>query len=324
MQGYAGQRDVLMNVDIIIVHYYDLASLLKCLEALEQQSLKPNCVYIVDNSNDLPELSHDVLRLELLKPSKNLGFAAASNLAARQSQSDWLAFLNPDAFPLPDWLERLDAAIQNHPESVCFSSKQVFYENPLLLDGCGDVYHISGLYWRRGYRQSANRHYPKEVFSASGAAMLVKRQIFLLLEGFDERFFSYGEDVDFGFRLRLNNYDCLFCEEAIVQHIGYTSAGGRHSEFALYHGHRNLVWVFFKNMPWLFLCLLLPLHLALNLISLVNFSLKGQTKIIVRAKWDAFKGLGRMIQWRFQARAHRQISLAKLWSIFNKRLNRSL
>ncbi len=313
-----------MNVDIIIVHYFDLASLYKCIEALERQSLKPHRVYIVDNSDDLPDLTSEGLKLELIKPGKNLGFAAASNLAAQKSQSDWLAFLNPDAFPMPDWLERLSLCAEQNPETACFSSKQVFYENPQLIDGCGDVYHISGLYWRRGYRQSASKVYPKEVFSASGAAMLVKRQVFFSLEGFDEHFFSYGEDVDFGFRLRLRNHSCLYCQEAIVEHIGYTSAGGRHSDFALYYGHRNLVWVFFKNMPLAFLLLFFPLHVALNLITIIKFSLQGQAKTILRAKWDAVKGLGQIFKMRINAKASRQVPLSYLWTIFNKRLDRSL
>lgn len=295
-----------------------------CLEALSEQSLAAHRVFVVDNSDDLPELAHPKLKLELIKPGKNLGFAAACNLAAKQSKSDWVAFLNPDAFPARNWLHELSQCVETHSKTICFSSKQVFYEAPHLLDGSGDNYHISGLYWRRGYKQAADRYYPERVFSASGAAMLVKRQIFLDLGGFDTDFFSYGEDVDFGFRLQLLNQPCLYCKDAQVFHRGYSSSGGRHSEFSLYYGHRNLVWVFFKNMPLPFLILFFPLHLVLTIITLIKFSLQGQMKTIFRAKWDAVKGLPILLKQRQRIQSIRKASLSSLWRAFTKNLNRTL
>ncbi len=67
------------------------------------------------------------------------------------------------------------------------------------------------------------------------------------------------EDIDLDFRLQLAGYPCLYLPNAFVKHVGSASTAPR-SDFAVYHGHRNLPWVFIKNMPgWLF-WLLLPLH----------------------------------------------------------------
>ena len=71
--------------------------------------------------------------------------------------------------------------------------------------------------------------------------------------GLDERFFCYAEDVDLGFRLQLAGRKCRYVADAVVHHLGPASAGvGR--DFAVYHGHRNLEWLFLKNMPGPLLC----------------------------------------------------------------------
>ena len=307
-----------MPADIIIVHYKDLESLELCIHALELQTCLPASIIIVDNSDDLPHDLQSTLNIELIRPKANLGFAVACNLATRHAQSEHIVFLNADAFPRQDWLEQLFVYLERYPERVCLSSKQVFYEAPHLLDGTGDSYHPSGLYWRRGYKKPL-QPYPEEVFSASGAAMLVKRDVFLELGGFDETFFAYGEDVDFGFRLRLVGHASYYCEDAVVEHVGYSSSGGRHSSFSLYYGHRNLVWVFFKNMPFPFLLLFLPLHLMLNVVTLIKFGLQGQAKTLAKAKWHAFKGLAAILSSRSKLRRSSKVSLKALWQAFSLR-----
>ena len=99
-----------------------------------------------------------------------------------------------------------------------------------------------------------------EIFAPCAAAALYRRAAFLEAGGFDEHFFCYMEDVDLGFRLRLLGYRCGYAPAAIVHHVGSGTTGAR-SPFTVYHGHRNLVWTYVKNMPtpwfWLYLpCLL--------------------------------------------------------------------
>jgi GT2 family glycosyltransferase len=118
------------------------------------------------------------------------------------------------------------------------------------LDGAGDEYHVSGLAWRRFYNHLANGYglKPEEVFGACAAAAMYRREDFLKIGGFDEDYFSYFEDVDLSFRLRLAGGRCLYVPDAIVHHVGSASTG-KLSDFVVYYGHRNLVWTFFKDMP---------------------------------------------------------------------------
>jgi GT2 family glycosyltransferase len=85
--------------------------------------------------------------------------------------------------------------------------------------------------------------------------------------------------------------------DAVVHHVG-SATTRRGSDFAVYHGHRNLVWTYVKDMPWPLVLTCLPQHLLLNLVSLAWFTLRGQPRAIFRAKWDAVRSLPRVLAAR--------------------------
>ena len=105
--------------------------------------------------------------------------------------------------------------------------------------------------------------------------------------GFDESFFMYVEDVDLGFRLQNADQPCLFVAEARVQHVGSATTGYQ-SPFSVYHGHRNLVWCYFKNMPLPLLLLTFPLHILMTLVTLGLFLFRGQFTNVLKAKKDGY------------------------------------
>jgi GT2 family glycosyltransferase len=131
---------------------------------------------------------------------------------------------------------------------------------------------------------------------------LYRRDAFEELGGFDEQFFCYFEDVDLGFRLRLRGHRCVYIHSAVVRHVSSASSGYR-SDFAVYHGERNAVWTFVKNMPAPLLWLYLPQHLALNLAALLFYPMRGQGKSVWRAKMDALRGLPAVLKQRRRVQA---------------------
>ncbi len=98
---------------------------------------------------------------------------------------------------------------------------------------------------------------------------------------------------------------------AIARHIG-PAATGKGSDFTVYHGHRNLVWTSFKNMPWPLFWLYLPQHILLNVVLLVYFSLRGQARVVSKAKRDAIKGLPRILKERRRIQKNRCVSAWEL------------
>ena len=301
---------------VIIPNWNGLKHLPRCLESLATQTFQDFEIIIVDNGStdgSLDYLKENWPDVRLIESGENKGFAAANNIGAREAQGEWLALLNADAFPEPDWLKTLIEATQKYPEFSFFGSRLIQANNPNLLDGTGDVYHISGLAWRRDYnlpvRDSGGE--VEEIFSPCAAAALYRRDVFLEVGGFDEDFVSYHEDVDLGFRLRLQGHRALYVPEAIVKHIG-SSTLGKQSNTQVYYGHRNLVWSFFQNMPGFLVWKYLPAHILANLIFLIHYSMRGQAKAIFQSKWDALKGLPKALSKRRNIQKSRRVKPSEI------------
>ena len=309
-------------VSVIIVTWNSKRYISRCLDALSVQTHQGFEIVIIDNGStdggvlQLQEKYPD-LKLTINKLESNLGFAPANNIGARLARGKWLALLNVDAFPEPDWLERFLEVAEMYPHAF-FTSRQIQAGDPNYLDGEGDNYHVSGYAWRKNYGRPL---YPvqqlEDVFSACGAAALYPRQEFLNSGGFDEDYFSYHEDVDLGFRLRLRGLTCMLVPQAIVHHVGSGSTGKR-SDFSVYYGHRNLVWTYFKDMPSVLFWLYLPLHIFVNFFFLIYFTLKGQGHTIWRAKWDALRGLPMILKKRREVQLQRRVTVAEIHRVMSR------
>lgn len=313
------------GVAVILVNWNSGSDLQKSLSALGDQVLQPRKILVVDNAStdrSLQGIEEQFPGVEVIRLRENTGFAAANNLAVRRAAGcEWIAFLNPDAFPRPDWLARLVAAAETHPGCAFIGSRLLRHGAPDELDGTGDVYHVSGLAWRRdhGCPASQTTRPTGEIFSPCAAAALIRKDVFLEAGGFDEHFHSYFEDVDLGFRLRLLGHRCLYAADAVVEHVG-SATTHRYSDYAVYHGHRNLVWTYFKNMPSQLLWIYLPQHIVATAAALLWFCARGQGRIIFKAKWDAWKDLPRVLVQRGEIRKTRKIPIQELWRVMARGL----
>lgn len=300
-------------VSVAVVNYQGGPWLVGCLRGLACQTCGDFEAWIVDNGSTDGSVEAAAAavagdpRFHFDFAGENLGFAAASNRAAGKASGDWLAMLNPDAIPDPDWLEQLLSAVGRHPGVVMFGSTQIDAADPGRLDGCGDHYFFAGLPWRGGFGWPVDA-LPAEdrgVFSPCAAAALYRRDSFAAVGGFDESFFCYLEDVDLGFRLRLAGGACIQVAAARVRHVG----GGTSShlgDFTRFHGTRNLVWCFVKNMPGPLFWLLAPLHAAAMTMLWAKAVLRGDGRTVARALRAAVAG----IPWRSRraVQANRRVS----------------
>lgn len=292
-------------VSVILLVWNNTEYVLKCLAFLQEQTYKNFEIILLDNGSfDLTYLNsmsekYAGMAITVKKLASNRGFAAANNIGACLAHGQWIALLNADAFPESNWLENMLLAAQKNLQYSFFTSRQLQYHSTHLLDGAGDAYHVTGLAWRRFYNRLVQEYGRKaeEVFSACPAAALYSREEFLKIGGFDEDYFSYFEDVDLGFRLRLNGAKCLYVPEAVVHHVGSASTGKR-SNFSVYYGYRNMIWTFVKNMPSPYIWIFLPLHISTVLFFALYLTWRGQGSAIWRAIFDAIVGLPKMLKKR--------------------------
>ena len=294
-------------VAVIIVNFNAGEMLARCLEALERQTFRDFHTIVVDNNSSdgsVEGIESRHPRVTLIKAGANLGFAAGNNLGLRHAGTvQWIALLNPDAYAAPDWLERFVAAT-TETKFDFFGCRMRLADTPEFLDGTGDVYHASGVAWRRdhGARVGHEVRGAGEIFAPCAAAALYRRDDLLAVGGFDESYFCYFEDIDLAFRLRLQGKRCAYVPAAVVDHVS-SGISGKHSDFSTYHGHRNMIWTYVKDMPAFLFWLYLPLHLCANLLGVAACAARGQLGVVLRAKRDALIGLPRILRERGRVQA---------------------
>ena len=319
-------------VSLVVVVYESGPTLGECLAAVRAQTFGDYEIILVDNASSdrtAQAAAQADPAIRLIENAENLGFAAAVNQGARIARGRWLALLNPDAYAEPDWLARLVAATEANPAVHCFTSRQLMAEDPGRLDGLGDVMALAGYPFRGGYT------HPNPVvlelgwvFSACGGAMLIDRDLFLRLGGFDERLFCYCEDVDLGYRLRLVGEPTLLVPDAVVRHVGSASSGGRRSDFAVFHGTRNRFWVYVKNTPAALFWPTLPLHILATAVLFARHATRGEIVTPVRGLVAGIRNVRVALEARREAQALRTASAWKIaravsWNPFDLLLRRA-
>ncbi len=302
-------------ISVIIVNYNAGERLQKCLEHLTKQTFKAFEVLVIDNNSQdgsADDLIFPTLDLNVTYAGENLGFAAGNNKAVKQAKGEWLAFLNPDAYAAPNWLEEFVKGMQAYPDVEAFGSAQIDALDKTRIDGAGDVYHILGIAYRGYYGwEIAKLPQDGDVFAACGAAAFYRADVFRKLGGFEARFFCYGEDVDLGYRLRLSGGRTIQLSQAIVYHEG-SAISGRHSDFTIYHGHRNRIWLAYKNTPFWLYWPFIPLHFLANLYLLIRTPMFGVTRPFIKGVFDGYKGLGQFKLDRQTLLANRKVTYADL------------
>lgn len=303
------------DISIIIVNYNSGARLQKCLTALGTQTFRNFEIIIADNNS--VDGSLDVsppggIDTRVLKLGDNIGFAAANNRGVEQACGAWIAFLNPDAYAAPNWLEAFVAGRARYPDVDAFGSLQLIASNPALIDGAGDAYFAAGISYRSHFNQSVETAPPEgECFAPCAAAAFYRKDAFEQLGGFEETFFCYAEDVDLAFRLRLKGGRVIQLGDAVVHHEG-SGITSQVSGFSVYHGHRNRLWTYFRNMPVSLLVITLPAQLIMSLLLVPVFFFKGCGGAYVRGLRDGVVALPRVLKDRTSIQGAREVSASNL------------
>ncbi len=184
------------NVSVIVVNWNSGQLLRRCLAALASQTTTADRIVVVDNASSDGSIAGVESRyphVRIIQLDRNTGFAEGNNVGIDEAKDcDWIALVNPDAFAEPKWLERIISAAKENPEYAFFGSRMLAANQSNRLDGTGDVYHVSGVHWRRSHGQKANGRdlKPEEIFSPCAAAALYRRDAFLKVGGFDHSYFA--------------------------------------------------------------------------------------------------------------------------------------
>jgi GT2 family glycosyltransferase len=308
-------------VRVVIVTMNEGPLLGRCLAALLAQTDPAFEAVVVANGSDpavLDPVLPDDARVHVVRLPENVGYSQANNIGADldtdRAVPPFVATLNPDAFPAPDWLAELRAATARHPPAAAFASLQRDDADPDRCDGLGDEMAPVCLVWRGGIRDPVpplDRLVEGECFSACAAAALYRRDAWDAVGGFDGRFFCYLDDTDLAYRLRLRGGAVVFVPTAQVRHVG-SATNGVDSDFIRYHTSRNRLWLSVKNTPGALFWVLLPVFVSVVLLLLARAAARGRLAIEGKGLWDGLRGLPEV--WR-QRRAIQAARTVPWWTV---------
>lgn len=234
-----------VNVTAIVPVWNGRELLAKLLKSLALQTRLPAEVIVVDNgsTDGAPQLAAEQ-GVRVIPMHRNAGFAAAVNRGIAESRTEWLAILNSDVELAPDWIEKLTA------RDTWFATGKILSISTGRIDGTWDLSCRSGCSWRagQGRHDAPPFNAEREIAAAPMTALMVRAELFRKIGPLDERFESYLEDVDFGWRAATAGFTGLYIPDAICRHHGSAALGKWHDETTR-RISRNQVFLIAKHFP---------------------------------------------------------------------------
>jgi GT2 family glycosyltransferase len=229
----------------------------------------------------------------------NHGFADGYNKSLEQTEAEYYVLLNSDIEVSENWLNPLIRHMDGNPEVAACAPKIRSYHNPVLFEYAGagggfiDKY---GYIFCRGrildFIEEDKGQYDNEidVFWATGAALMIRAELFHKAGGLDGSFFAHMEEIDLCWRLQLMGYKISNVPDAVVYHVG-GGALPNNSPRKLYLNYRNNLMMMAKNLSknrWLIILIRLFMDSASGLVYLLTGKLL-YFKAVIMAHWAFFR-----------------------------------
>jgi GT2 family glycosyltransferase/glycosyltransferase involved in cell wall biosynthesis len=266
MSGANSQHGV---VSVVVLNYQGASDTITCIEGLKTLDWPESRleIVVVDNASggdDVERIRRAFPDVQLVESEENLGFAGGCNLGAKKAGGEYVAFLNNDARPDPQWLTAAIAVLERDSTIGCVASKVLDWEGKKVdfVDGALSYYgHAFKLHV--GEPDTDQHADESDVLFATGAAMICRAQVFANVGGFDDRYFMFFEDVDLGWRLWLLGWKVRYVPDSVAFHRHHASASRLRQWREHYLLERNALFTIYKNYDDDNLTKILPAALAL-------------------------------------------------------------
>lgn len=239
-----------MKLSIIILNYNTPGLVYDCLKSIKEH--EPSFDYeviIVDNSSEDKKAQDSQIKKILLSTfyfllsTPNRGFGAGNNAGAKVAKGEYLFLLNPDTVLTEDSISKMIGFIEKHKEIGALTCLLGPDKKTLQKNFFGKFQSLAGLTIRRYNYQTIDRS--KEFFYSdivTGAALMIKRELFEKVKGFDERFFMYLEDDDLCKRLVDAGYKNAVLLTTKIIHLEGKSISKNSKRKKIYYESQALYW----------------------------------------------------------------------------------
>lgn len=288
------------KVAVIILNWNGQSLLSQFLPSVVQYSNLPGVKIIVadngsiDNSKEVVSSFETVAWLDL---KKNHGFAGGYNLSIKEVEAEYVVLLNSDVEVSEGWLEPQINFLDNNPTVAASQPKILSWKEPTKFEYAGAV---GGFIDYLGYpfcrgrimntleedRGQYNKTIP--IFWATGAALMIRRSVYLEVGGLDERFFAHMEEIDLCWRVGARGYGIVAIPESKVFHVGGATLNKQNPK-KTYLNFRNNLLMLYKNLPENKLKSVEQKRLVLDYIAIMFYLVKGEcknAKAVLRARKD--------------------------------------
>jgi GT2 family glycosyltransferase len=258
----------LPSVSVIVLNWNGRQHLSSCLESLLNLDYPSSQVQIILCDNGSRDHSVEFVRekfptVDVVELDRNYGFAEGNNRAVAKAKGDWIAFLNNDMWVQPNWLRCMVEPLAHDSRIASVASKIVSWDGS-AIDFIGGGVSLNGQGFQIDHGEEASlRDTPRRLLFACGGAMLVRKDLFLELGGFDPAFFAFFEDVDLGWRINLLGHDVWYAPEATVHHRHHSTADKIKTERIAVLYERNALSMIYKCLDDENLAAVLPAALML-------------------------------------------------------------
>lgn len=290
------------DISVVILNWNGSAMLQRFLPSVIRYSEEAEIIVADNGSTDH---SIDILRekfpsVRILPFRENYGFAEGYNRAIQQIETPYVLLLNDDVEVTPHWLQPLLEFMNHHPEVAACQPKILSETQRELFEyagACGGFIDHLGYPYCRGrifnHVEKDRGQYDQvcPIFWATGAALLVRTDVYRKEGGLDKRFFAHMEEIDFCWRLRSRNYGIYCIPQSTVYHVGGGTLPKSHPRKTFLNFRNNLL-MLYKNLPEERLNSTLRIRYFLDLVAALKMLLSGQAKesmAIVKALRTFFK-----------------------------------
>lgn len=305
-------------VAIVVINFRRVLDTLECLESLFLVNDPLFHIFLVDNGsgNEDARILRDYAnqycgRITLTIFPENYGFSGAHNrlfeqLVLDEEHYEYILLLNNDTVVESNFLAPMLEMIDRTKHIEMVAARMMKYDDRTCVDNLGITFYKCGL-------ASNRKSLDHPLLGPCGGCALYTTDLLRHLhqatgEYFDEHFFCYAEDTDFAWRAVLLGYNAAYAPDALVYHKGSIASGGPNSDFVLYHGIRNSLFVLIKDIPLSLLLRNTGWMIILHCAILLRYLIKGKTRVILRLYLDFLLGIPMM--WRKRLRIFRNNKLS--------------
>jgi GT2 family glycosyltransferase len=302
-------------VSVIVLNYNGRHILKECFESLQNISYANYETILVDNAStddSVEFVAQNFPRVKILVLDKNYDFAKGNNKGAEFAKGKYVAFLNNDTEVDKEWLTELVSMMEGDRNVAACGSKMLFWDDRSKIDfgGVKLTFIGNGAVFSYGEEDDPEAKDVEITAAPCGGAMLIDKEIFLDIGGFDPDYIAFSEDLDLGWRLWLSGYKVYFVPKSVVYHKGGVSWQGL-SQRKIYLIEKNNVSNIIKHFEAKNTVKGILIHSAWFIVKLLMLLRNGDLalmKAMVKGVYQSLKELPQTMMKRKMIQQNRKLS----------------